>query len=258
MASVAEIQQIFADNGLAIRQSNKYTITTVDLIEAESVKKIAQIPTDDERIDFLSVLLGLDAENKDTVAGFAEAELTAIQDYLLSEGKSVLTSSYIELKDILQFTLVDEMDNAAPPQTVDGNVVAISSFTADSGNTGDGTVGSGTVNQLVRSQDLRLECINATVVGSELWTVVGEESGTLSTQATTGVTFLEPNTAAVRGGMGFLITVGGTDFIVGDIFFFNTTSDDGGVFQTYFRDNLDVVLPFDLAGAETILDSLAE
>jgi hypothetical protein len=36
------------------------------------------------------------------------------------------------------------------------------------------------------------------------------------------------------------------------------TSDDGGVFQTFFRDNFSKTLPYDTSGSETIDDSLAQ
>ena len=83
--------------------------------------------------------------------------------------------------------------------------------------TGTGSIGSFSVfSDPPLSQTWTLTCTNATTPGSEVFSVVGSVSGTLAS-ATVGVAYTNSQ-------IGFKITAGGTNFIVGDIFTLQQTN----------------------------------
>lgn len=59
-------------------------------------------------------------------------------------------------------------------------------------------------------------------------------------------------------GVGMAIVRGSVPFVRGDRFTFTLANDEAGTFQKYFRQAFGVQLPSDVAGAETIADTLAE
>jgi len=128
--------------------------------------------------------------------------------------------------------------------------------------TGDGTINLDT-SQMAAVDDFRIQCTSAATEGSELWRIYSRKRGQItgaSGLVTTGVAF-DPSAVGTiedRAGLSVEITAGATGFAVGDSFEFSTLSLNDGVFQTYFRDKLDQILPYKSNGMETITDALAE
>jgi len=141
-------------------------------------------------------------------------------------------------------------------ESVDGNVVTAVQLSYT--GTGDGTLTSLLGTQMALSgDDISLVVTNAATAGAEIWTVKSRLRGTLTNKITTGVAF--PATGKDdQAGFSVTITAGATAFVLGDEFVLETTSDEGGTFLKFFRDTYKLVPPVNLAGAETILDSLAE
>ena len=90
---------------------------------------------------------------------------------------------------------------------------------ADGGNTGNGTMGAVTTGPTTTSELWTVTCNDDAVSGSEVFSVTGSVSGLQTAEATAGVLYVSDNGEVV-----FTITAGGTDFVVGDEFTFETTA----------------------------------
>ena len=77
--------------------------------------------------------------------------------------------------------------------------------------TGNGTIGEVNVSNGTTVEVWTIACVDVTTVGSEVWTVTGSVTGLLALNAVTGVKYDE-------GIVEFLITAGGTNFILTDAF----------------------------------------
>lgn len=77
--------------------------------------------------------------------------------------------------------------------------------------TGNGTIGEVNVANATTVEVWTISCVDVTTVGSEVWTVTGSVTGLLALNAITGVKYDE-------GIVEFLITAGGTNFILTDAF----------------------------------------
>ena len=118
---------------------------------------------------------------------------------------------------VLPFTFSKQLE-----ATLSGLPDAAASAASDPApaNTGDGTLGSITVNNRTTKADTwTVVCIDTSGgVGSETWSVTGSVAGLQIGQATTGLTFTADNSE-----MTFLISAGATAFVVADDFEFDTT-----------------------------------
>lgn len=124
--------------------------------------------------------------------------------------------------------------------------------------TGDGHLAGWQATQMAQPDDLRLVCTsNAGGPGAETWQLHSARLGSVGTGFLTGVAY--PGSQDDKVGVSFTVTAGGgVAFVQGDEFKLAMTSDDVGVFQTFFRDYLGVVLDADSSGGESIDDALAE
>lgn len=84
--------------------------------------------------------------------------------------------------------------------------------TYDSGNTGDGTVSGITVKASTQPDFVTLECTDATIVGSEVWSVTSTEQDRAFADATTGVAYVGPNDYFID----FTVNAGAANWAVGD------------------------------------------
>lgn len=126
--------------------------------------------------------------------------------------------------------------------------------------TGNGTIAL-EATQMAIWDDIRIECTSAGTAGSEKWRIYTRTKGQIAGSSgliTTAVEFdpASDNNINDLVGLKVTITAGGVNFVVGDTFEFQTMSNDTGVFQTYFRDKLERVLPCALH--PTISDEYAE
>ena len=110
---------------------------------------------------------------------------------------------------------------ATRPANQSGSVVGVTAteleiewFQAygDSGNTGDGVLGTGVAGTDVQRDFLTLTCTSVTVPGSEVWSVESANQDRDFPDATTAVIYAATN----KYSMGFTITVGATPFALTD------------------------------------------
>ena len=102
-----------------------------------------------------------------------------------------------------------------------GAVTTPATGTADAGNTGNGTMGTVSAGASAQAGTYTMTCVDATVSGSEVFSVVAPNGATLP-NATVGVAYANAQ-------INFTIADGATDFIVGDIFTVAATAADGNV-----------------------------
>jgi len=110
--------------------------------------------------------------------------------------------------------------------------------TAGGGNTGNGTIGSIDLSPAGTNETWTVACIDDTTAGEELWSVTGSVTGSLD-QYTTGNVYDQTD-------IGFVITAGGTDFVVGDEFTLT-----GATFTGTGNGTIDSIDPTPSAVAET-------
>jgi len=137
----------------------------------------------------------------------------------------------------------------------DADIVVTFSFLGT--RTGGGTLDTWYATQMAVDDDIRIECTNAAIAGTERWSVNSRVRGRLPGNATTGAEWPAAGDDD-SGGLVFQIAAGGADFAVGDTFLVEMRGDDNGRFQAYLRDSLSKVLPFKLDGTETVDDALTQ
>ena len=249
--NAATVEEIFRDIGLSVRVARLYGSDVPALIAAESVKRRTQLASGDERLAHLGVSVASDNQNIEQIAGLADGEARLVESYILDYVKSETKAKGASAEEILT-DLADRMiEECTPHQYVLRNEVALAgSVVADSGNAGNGTLGSVVLSQYIACQRFTVECIDASVVGSEVWSVTGSVLGELES-ATTGVAYADSNVF-----LQFTITAGGSAFAAGDKFYFYTSCTERR-FQTFFRDKFGVVMPSAAAGSQTIDEAWA-
>jgi len=219
--TVATCQEIFQDFGLFVRTCGLYRA------------------------------LYQDNQSIQMVEGLANNEISVVTTYILDHVKAAIQAAGSSAKEVLEDLAEQMVEVCSPAQYVLQNTLAQDgAVAADSDNTGDGTLGSVALDQRIPAQRFTAECTDASAAGSEYWKVTGSVSGALQT-AQTGVAYEDTNI-----GLAFTITAGGTDFAVGDKFYFYVTCVERR-FQTWFRDWFGVVMPAVATGSETIQESWA-
>ncbi len=191
-----------------------------------------------------------DTAIRQTLVSWFDAEVASAADYIVRVVTEEIASTFTTVEEVIA-DLADRM--TADAQSVDANAVSATTPVADPDNIGGGTLGAVAVDQMVRTQSFRVECVNADTTGAELWEVHASTDGLLPDRVTTGVAY-----ASALGGVSFTISASGADFAVGDIFTFDTTSSEEGTLQSFFRDAFAAALPANATSAETINDALAE
>lgn len=178
-----------------------------------------------------------------------------VKNYVQYNSAIVLGSTQQTFALILE-TLIARM--VAEAQTVNGNAVDDGGYVFNGSATPVLAGGDFSPTQMLTDDDfIRVECLVA-VVGADTWQVVSTRRGQASAQATTGVAY-PPTDAQDQLGLSFTIEAPGAGaYAVGDFFYIGPTiSDDQAIIQTFFRDGIGRALPFNIAGGETIPDSLA-
>jgi hypothetical protein len=122
-------------------------------------------------------------------------------------------------------------------------------MTADAGNTGNGTAGAVTVGDQAIEGDYIITCTDATVSGSEVFSVV-DPNGNQLEDLTVGVAYLNEH-------FGVTISDGAVDFIVGDFWTNAITLAHGGRFKLTDPDGVvlktDIQLPGTAAGTVAVV-----
>lgn len=112
---------------------------------------------------------------------------------------------------------------------VRGTPASIAGAVADPGNTGNGTIAAPTYGTATKAGAYILTCIDATVLGSEIFSVT-DPDGVRLQDATVGVAY---NNAHIA----FTITAGGIGFAVADFFTVTVVMQHGGLFELTDPDN---------------------
>lgn len=244
-----EIIEFFSDAGTLVKQRNEYIKEHVNMIIENDEAKTAQLDAGSSRLSILASSLDTSARNRSQLISWANQETMAVQSLVLGNLKSILESVVNDVAGIL-----NDLDfwMGKHSETIEG---IISSYQIIYDATGDGSLGSITIPQLVPQQNIVIECTSADTVGSEQWTVTGSILGTINGPATTNVQWTDTTT-----GLSFKISLKvGTDWAVGDRILLYIAEDPGAIFQKFFRDEFGYAFAQnEIDGSETIADSLAE
>jgi hypothetical protein len=223
-----DLANIFADLKLFINPYVQYKSTIQSTIDSLTSTKIARLTSDKNRITLLAETIQTDTDNKDSLDKMADSEVDYIKDYIEGYLKSKMYSANTAINDLL-----DELDywlgiNLQTIKQIDLNYVTKQI------STGDGSIGSIVIPQLIQPQVIEIKCTSASTAGSEKWSVTGSVSGSMDT-ATTNVTYTDSNT-----GLSFKIsTKTSTNWAIGDKFQIFITADSTGLFQSFFRDEFE-------------------
>jgi len=184
-----------------------------------------------------------------------QSAVSFVQNYIQHNAALVLEATVQSFSDTLEEMIADMTTEA---QSVNGNVVTAGSYTFTGTATESVAGGAFTATQMMVDDDvIRIECIVASV-GADTWKLTSMRRGQISRRATTGTAYPAADNQD-DAGLSFTINSpsAGT-YAVGDYFIVGpSTSDDGGIIQTFFRDAIGRTLPNKTDGSETIPDSLA-
>jgi len=244
--NAAMVEIFFRDIGRFVRMHDLYGSDVPALVSAESALKRTRFGSGAERLETLGRALEADRNNADLVAALVDGEVNIVTDYVTEYVGPAIQSKGASASEILDELAERMLEECTPAQYVLRNEVAVDgAVAADTDNAGDGTLGSIVLSQYIAAQRFTVECVDASVEGSEVWSVTGSVVGELD-QATTGVAYTDSNTY-----LELAITAGAAAFAVGDKFYFYTTCTERR-FQTFFRDYFEVVMPSVGTGSETI------
>ncbi len=194
---------LFKDVGLCARQVNVYldNVIPTDIV-AETVKKVAQLASGEERLETLSDMLAQDKSNAEQIRRFATNVVTIAKSYVIDKvGPVDFDSTYSTLAELLE-----EMEGLMEDdsETVDANAVGTGGApVADSDNYGVGVMGTVTPNQMAKNQNFRVECYQiAAGANGAFFRIYGSKDGQLSGAAEEAVSF---DTGNAKGGIEFTI-----------------------------------------------------
>lgn len=242
-----DIETVFKDLGALISVKSDYRNIVNTLIEMHDNTLAAQINAGTQRLSVLTSLLNDNGTNKSQAGNWQDTVVRRTEEYITTYVKDLVISTGRSAEEIL-----DELDYWLGQ--ANESLQAVSLESTVNYNIADATdiacvVGS--LGQELKPQKITVECVSANIDGSESWMVTGSENGSFGVQATTGEEY-------DNEGLKFTISVNGTAYpSVGDKVYIYVNS-SGGVFQSYFRDNLNFVFKNAVSDdTETILDSWA-
>jgi len=252
----AECHDLFEDMGCIVRLYNLYKITWPAAIVAETALEYAEFGADNSQIAFLDSLVAQDEKAARTLEKLALQEKLLCDNYIRNKVKTDIDSVSTSVKDIL-IDLDRAMQSAdAVPQTIAACGLTTTGLLDDANVATWAIPVSITATRYFPTCRIILECVNVDTLDSELWSVkCTDTTKKFNTQATTAVAYDgDDNDYDLE--FTIPVSVAGTPTI-GDRLFIDIVNDDVGLWDKFFRDVYGVVLN-GTAGAETILDSLAE
>jgi hypothetical protein len=239
-----DLTDLWTDLKLFINAYTTYQSTMSSMVKALTANKLTTLTSGTERVTLLANCIDNDNSNVSTLNKMADTEVDNAESYIQKIMKSRLYSTESDAESLL-----GEFDywHGINSQKIKGIDLA---YVVKKIATGDGTLGSIVIPQLLAPQVIEIECTSATTAGSEKWSVTGSVSGSMD-QATTNVSYVDADTK-----LAFKISVkSSVNWVVGDKIQIHIVAENSSVKQEFFRDNFEFVFSNNVTdGTQTISD----